>query len=60
MEVIELSAGTIQVAVMVEQIEPPEHLLLAASIELDQPLRLDEAMLRDVAQEFEITLGKLE
>jgi hypothetical protein len=59
MEVVELCAGAIQVAVMVEQVQTAKHLLFTATNKIHDPFGSDVAVLRDVAEDFEIALGEL-
>ena len=44
---------------MKQNVQASKHLLMASSDKLHQPLGLDEAVLRDVAEDFEIALGEL-
>ena len=59
MIVVELCSWSIKVAVMVEQVQTPKHLLLAATDKLQQPFGTDKAMLCDVPQYLQIALGEL-
>ena len=60
MVIVELAAGAIKIAVMVEEVQTADEVLFAASHKFDDPLRADEAVLRDVAEDFEVALSDLE
>ena len=57
--IVELSARSIQVAVMIEQTEPAKHLLFAASSQTNNPFGSNEAMFGDNAENGQIAPGEL-
>jgi hypothetical protein len=56
MVVVELASRAIQIAVMVEEVQTTDKLLFAATHEFDEPIGADEAVLGDVAEDFEVAL----
>jgi hypothetical protein len=53
--VVELAAGTLQVAVMVERLQPPQELLTAAGHDASDLIRAEKAMAKNCAKDFFIT-----
>ena len=52
LEVVELTAGTLQVAVMVERLQPPQKLLTAAGHDACDLIRAKKAMAKNSAKDF--------
>ena len=55
MVVVELSTRSLQVAVVIQQVQPPQKLLSAAANELHEPFGTDEAMLGDMAENIDVS-----
>lgn len=59
MVVIELATWALKVAMMVEEIQAAEKLLATSADQFDDPLGADEAVLSDMAEDFQIAFGEL-